>query len=64
MQGALEEVPGVSSVQMDMLTRKAIVQIQKGKVTDDQLVNAVSKANGMHEYSATVIQLSPSPTKQ
>ena len=59
MQVALKEVPGVSSVHIDMLTKKAVVQIEKGKTTEDQLANAVNKAEGMHEYRATPIKTTP-----
>lgn len=56
MQAALKKVPGVSSVQIDLAERKAIVQLEKGKVSENQLVDAVSNAAGMHEYSATVVK--------
>ena len=56
MQLALKEVEGVFSVHMDLSTRKAVVQIEKGKATENQLVDAVSHANGMHQYRATVVK--------
>jgi copper chaperone CopZ len=59
VQLALKKVTGVSSVHLDMITRKAVVQTEKGKVTDEQLVGAVSNANGMHQYRATVVQAGP-----
>ncbi len=55
MQVALENVPGVSSVHLDLVARKAVVQVKKGEATGDELVDAVADANGMMSYSATVI---------
>ena len=54
MQVALENVPGVESVEIDLPTNKAIVKVEKGKATAEQLVSAVDKAQGMAKYSATV----------
>jgi copper chaperone CopZ len=59
VQVALQEIPGVSSVQIDMISRKAVVQVEEKKVTDNQLVNAVDNAKGMHPYRATLIQAIP-----
>ena len=55
MQVALENVPGVSSVHLDRVARKAVVQVKAGEVTGDELVDAVANANGMMSYSATVV---------
>lgn len=63
MQLALKEVPGVSSVNVDLATRKAVVEIEKGKVTEEQLVTAVNNAEGMHEYHATVVKATPDVEK-
>ena len=54
MQVALENVPGVESVQIDLSANKAVVEVETGKATAEQLVSAVSKAQGMAKYSATV----------
>ena len=54
MQVALENVPGVKSVEIDLPTNKAIVKVEKEKATAEQLVSAVDKAQGMAKYSATV----------
>lgn len=64
MQSALQKVPGVSSVQVDLTEGKAIVQVEKGKVTEAQLVNAVNKSTGMHEYSATVVKAASKPAEE
>ena len=55
MQVALENAPGVSSVHLDLVTRKAVVQVKKGEVTENELVEAVAGAKGMMSYSATVV---------
>ena len=59
MQSALEKVPGVSSAQVDLSAGKATVQVEKGKVTEDKLVESVNNAAGMHTYSATVVKAVP-----
>ena len=47
MQSALEKVPGVSLVQVDMATNRAVVQIEKGKTTPAGLVKAVDDIENM-----------------
>ncbi len=55
MQAALEKVEGVSSVQIELSANKAVVQVETGKATAEQLVSAVDQAKGMAKYSATVV---------
>ena len=52
MQVALQNVEGVESVEVDLPNKLAVVQVEKGKVTKEQLVSAVDNAKGM--ASATV----------
>ena len=52
VQVALQNVEGVSSVEVDLPNNLDVVQVEKGKVTKEQLVSAVDNAKGM--ASATV----------
>ena len=59
MQSALEKVPGVSLVQVDMATNRAVIQIEKGKTTPAGLVKAVDDIENIRDYRATVLNVWP-----
>ena len=55
MQITLGNAPGVSSVHLNLVARKAIVQVKTGEATGDELVDAVADGNGILSYSVTVV---------
>ena len=59
MQSALEKVPGVSLVQVDMATNRVVVQIEKGKTTPAGLVKAVDDIENIRDYRVTVLSVWP-----
>jgi copper chaperone CopZ len=59
VQVALEKVPGVSAVHVDMATNRAVVQLEKGKTTPEQLIKAVDEIENIRDYRATVFSVWP-----
>ena len=56
MQAALQNVEGVSSVEIDLSANKAIVKVETGKATAKQLVSAVDQTKGMAKYGAALLE--------
>ncbi len=59
MQAALQNVEGVSAVEMDLPAKKAMAKTTEKQVVNDpwinQLVSAVDETKGMAKYSATIV---------
>ena len=55
LQKALLEIPGVRSSQVSYSDAEAVVECEKGKVTDEQLVKAIENQSGFfYTYTASV----------
>lgn len=54
VRSALKSVKGVTRARVDLEKQEALVIYDPAQATVDDLVKAVSKAEGMHPYSATV----------
>ena len=55
LQKALLEIPGVTSSQVSYSDAEAVVECEKGKVTDEQLVMAIeNQSSFFYTYTASV----------